>query len=312
MDQFIRYLQGACLVRVYSDPVRRRVEPINPHVEAVTGSLDWSLVPERLASPDPGRVRIVYATSRLKDELADMFLPAIEDLLDRRAGAFEISFWGYHPRALRGRPGVRFLPLEPDYDRFLGRLARGGFEIGLAPLLDDEFHRSKTNNKFREYGACGIAGVYSDVDVYASCVEQGETGLLVAPEPSAWRSAIERLIDEPALRLHIRTAAREYVRTHYSQSAAEDEWLGQIVVAREQARVMATPVGQPPRATADVVARPTSGLAQWLAALPAKGVRLARRLRDTGIRPTASWAYRYLHGLLLLRRIRRQLASTQR
>jgi hypothetical protein len=108
-----------------------------------------------------------------------------------------------------------------DYDRFLRRFSQAQFDIGLAPMKDDLFHRSKTNNKFREYGACGIAGVYSDVEVYSGCVQNETTGLLVANDSEAWYRAIAHLIEDPELRQRLKDQSRDYVRLHYSQEQFE-------------------------------------------------------------------------------------------
>ena len=54
--------------------------------------------------------------------------------------------------------------------------ANAGWAIGLAPLRDSAENRAKTNNKYREYAALGIPGIYSDMPVYASSVRHGETG----------------------------------------------------------------------------------------------------------------------------------------
>ena len=88
-------------------------------------------------------------------------------------------------RASVALPNVHHHGLICRYDRYLRRFSRGGYDIGLAPLPDDAFYRSKTNNKFREYGASGIAGIYSHNEVYAHCVEHEVSGLLVANETEA-------------------------------------------------------------------------------------------------------------------------------
>jgi glycosyltransferase involved in cell wall biosynthesis len=310
IEQLTRYLAAATLVRVYSEPLERRVRSLNPRIERVAGSIDWSLIPEAPSRNGPGPVKIVYVTSRIEDELAAAFLPDVAALLERHPGEVEVSFWGHHPRQLRGRPGVRFLPLVPDYDRFLRRLATSGFDIGLAPLLDDEFHRSKTNNKFREYGACRIAGVYSDVEVYSSCVRDGETGLLVPPRPGAWLEALERLVQDAALRSAIQVAAREHVRRHYSQERAETEWLRQIQTVRgaDAAGLPASPAG-----AASPAGFPAPPRGPWasLKALGGKGGRLLGRVQRLGLRPTLYGVYRYLYGLWLLFRIQRQLTAAR-
>ena len=38
-----------------------------------------------------------------------------------------------------------------------------------------------------QYGACGVAGVYSDMPVYNTSVQDGLTGLLAANNEAAWR-----------------------------------------------------------------------------------------------------------------------------
>ena len=305
LEQLRRYVAGAALVRVYSEPVRRRVLDHNDHVAVVTPSLDWSLLPPSLPPRRDGPVRILYATSRLKDELAAIFMPAVEAALERRLGV-EVCFWGFHPEGFRKRRGIRLLPLEGDYDRFLGRLGRSGFDIGLAPLADTEFHRSKTNNKFREYGAAGIAGLYSNVEVYSSCVRDGETGLLVDNDPEAWRAALDRLIDDAELRERIRWSAREEVHRRYSQERAAGEWLAQIreLLHAGGGRVLLRSAGSqakgPPQGRAALFDR--------FRGLAGRSIRLFWRIRDIGLRPTVSWARRYVEGLRLLRRIRKELA----
>ena len=129
-----------------------------------------------------------------------------------------MTIWGPRHAALASHPQVRTLPLIRDYDTFFTKFSAGQFDIGLAPLPDDEFHRGKSNNKFREYASCGIAGVYSDMSVYNTSVQHEITGLLVPNEDAAWEAAIERLIVDAKLREGIAERARAYARAHFNET----------------------------------------------------------------------------------------------
>lgn len=226
LDTFTRYLRYATLVRVYSEPLRQRVLQINDKVVKVVPPMDFRHIRPRRA---PGRtVKIVYATSRAQDELFSIFLPALEKILNDYNGKIEAYFLGFTPPTLRKHARVHSVPMIWDYPAYLRRFSSAGYDIGLAPLLDDIFHRSKTNNKFREYGACQIAGIYSDVDVYSSCVSQMETGILVSNTTEAWYDAIKLLIENQALREKIQLSAYQFVQEHYSQQKFVQEWADQI------------------------------------------------------------------------------------
>jgi glycosyltransferase involved in cell wall biosynthesis len=223
------YLTSASLVRVYSRPLFYRATELNPDVEMVSGAVDLGQVRlptdyEVHRKSDP--VKLIYATSRLDDPLAGVFLPALRRLLDESAGQVEAHFWG--PQPPRDLPGVRHHAVIHNYDRYLRRFSAAGFEIGLAPLVDDVFHRSKTNTKFREYGACRIAGIYSHVDIYSDCVRHGETGLLVSNTAADWYHAMRRLVEDVALRRHIQCQARAAVEERYSQTQLEATFFNQI------------------------------------------------------------------------------------
>ena len=219
------YLTAASLVRVYSRPLLARAGLLNSHVEMVAGAVDLGQVRRPAKSPG-GPLKLIYATSRLDDSLGRIFLPALRRLMDEEGPRVEAHFWG--PRPPAELPAVRHHAVVHDYDRFLRRFSAAGFEIGLAPLADDVFHRSKTNTKFREYGACGIAGVYSDVEVYSDCVRHGETGLLVANDAEAWYRALRQLVDDADLRRKIQQQARVEIEEHYSQEKFEAVFLRQI------------------------------------------------------------------------------------
>ena len=239
--QLERYVRDATLVRVYSEPLRERALALNPRVVRVEGPIDWTLLPSVSPARDRRRVRIVYATGRIReDPLADMFLGDLQQALRTHAGRVEFHCWGYHPRELEGQQGVVFHDFQPDYDRFFRQFASGGFDVGLAPLRDDVFHRSKSNNKFREYAAARIAGIYSDVEVYSSCVTDGRTGLLVSAEPGAWFRALSRLIEDEELRARIQEQAFAYAREHYGLEKTQEVWfehLREVIAAGPDAAV---------------------------------------------------------------------------
>ena len=252
------YLTSASLVRVYSRPLLARAAEFNANVEMVAGAVDLGQIRLPTVSrrmdfrvrpgvsrtdsevhPTNGPVKLIYATSRLDDSLAAIFLPALRRLLDESRGRIEAHFWG--PRPPRDFHGVRHHAVIHNYDRYLRRFSAAGFEIGLAPLADDVFHRSKTNTKFREYGACRIAGIYSDVDIYADCVRHGETGLLVSNTADDWYRAMRRLVDDVDLRRTIQRQARAAVEVRYSQQRFEEVFLKQIEQLTSGPHALAVP-----------------------------------------------------------------------
>lgn len=226
INTFTQYLQYASLVRVYSEPLRLRVQEINNRVIKVVPPLDFRHIRPRRNSGDT--IKIVYATSRTHDELFSIFLPALEKLLKSHHTKIHVYFLGFTPATLQKHPRVHSIPMIWDYPAYLRNFSSAGYDIGLAPLLDDVFHRSKTNNKFREYGACQIAGIYSNVDVYTSCVRHNETGLLVSNTVNDWYDAMTLLIENKELRRKIQLAAYEFVRNNFSQEEFTETWAVQI------------------------------------------------------------------------------------
>ncbi len=91
--------------------------------------------------------------------------------------------------------------------------SRIDFDIGLAPLEDTVFTRSKSYIKALEYGALGIPVIASDVGPYREYVEDGVTGFLVRKE-SEWIDRMRLLIADEELRESMGAAAREKAKRH--------------------------------------------------------------------------------------------------
>jgi hypothetical protein len=223
-----KYLKTAALVRVYSQPLADRVATLNPRIAQIFAPVDLSLMPPLSDDRPLGPIKIVYATSRTQDALHTIFWPALVRILSRYAGRVEAHFCGCRPPQNVTLPGIRHHGLICQYDRYLRCFSRAGYDIGLAPLPDDDFYRSKTNNKFREYGACGIAGIFSCNEVYCRCVRHEVSGLLVANADDDWYRAIERLIVDESLRMRIRRQAWQYVSEHHAQERFEQLFLEQL------------------------------------------------------------------------------------
>jgi len=244
LRQFEQYISHASLVRVYSPLLKGKIDHINQNVRIYHSGFDFKLVPNS-GGPDQQQhnrnqssaqcdddtnraISIVYATSRIVDDQYKIFLPALSDFLKANQGRVKFTVWGCSPGELLNLPGVSARKLTTRYDDFLRAFSRAGFHIGLAPLQDTEFNRSKNNTKFRDYGACRIAGIYSNLDVYGSSVVHEQNGLLVSNKYEDWLEALNRLTFEPELRRRIIARAYDDVFNGYRQELIERQWLDDI------------------------------------------------------------------------------------
>jgi len=311
LNQLERYLRSASLVRVYSKALSECVAKLNRKVVRIEGPVDWSLMPPKQPPRHRGKVRIVYATSRIEDDLAKLFLNDIGQLLQHYDGRIELFFWGYHPPELRSHPAVRFLPLIGNYDSFFRKFARSQFDIGLAPLLKDEFCYSKSNVKFREYAACGIAGVYSKVGSYRECVEDERTGLLVETDAGGWFEAIKRLIDNNGLRQSIQKNGLAFARRHYDLEAFQEVLWAQIqklmvdrldgVSSGARKKFSAATFSRPTRALSGSDEQSRSDVLKRWVCLPSKTLR---HIASKGLYPTLDLIRQRLNDRVVLMRLK--------
>jgi ADP-heptose:LPS heptosyltransferase/GT2 family glycosyltransferase len=106
-------------------------------------------------------------------------------------------------------------PLPEAYTDYIDTLQAASLDIALDPLSADDCNRARSNIRWLEYSALGLAGVYSEAPPYA-CVEHEVTGLKVRGEADAWLEAIDELISQPEKRREIAATAQAVVRREYS------------------------------------------------------------------------------------------------
>ena len=93
------------------------------------------------------------------------------------------------------------LPKKNDYPNFVNWLQqRVHWDIGIIPLVDDEFNQSKSYLKFLEYAALDMAIVVSDVKTYNEVAKDRVNSISVENLADKWVDALSNLIDNPELR----------------------------------------------------------------------------------------------------------------
>lgn len=94
--------------------------------------------------------------------------------------------------------------------------------IGIAPLADTLFNRSKSRLKILEMSACGVPWVASPRAEYRKLHALG-AGVL-AEKPRQWYTALRRLLDDESYRLELSAAGLEVARSQRLETHAHLWW----------------------------------------------------------------------------------------
>jgi len=221
-----RFFSLSDVTRVYSDRLLHRAVAHGARPQVIRSYFDKSIIDGLQRQAPDDVVRIAYPTGRVDDdELEERVFSAVRMILQKYDAKVEFHLWRkYVPRQLSGVKGVVLNKGVRGYDNFIRSFFQAGFDIGLAPGIDTPFFHSKTNNKYREFGGCGIAGVYSNFHPYSNSVTHEHSGLLVGSSTEEWAAAIERLVLDDKLRARIANSAAEDVFSNYSFESAVESW----------------------------------------------------------------------------------------
>ena len=166
----------------------------------------------------------------------ELALPALVRVL-RRNPQVKFELFGSIPKpAVLEQFGERVRSVEfvGSYDEFLRRFAGLGWAVGICPLADTDFNRTKGNNKWVEYTSVGAAVVATAGTLYDECCAGG-CGLLVAGE-AQWEEALQSLVDNTQLRLATVAAAQRRLAGEYSLEAARAQLLEVFRLAQSRAQ----------------------------------------------------------------------------
>ena len=151
-----------------------------------------------------------YPITRLKEEYGDRITFEIIGVVP---GVHDAWY-----TALIVPPGV-----EGDYREFVKWLgSQSRWDIGVAPLIDNESNSCKSNIKYLDYTALGLASVCSDVTPYNEAIDNGLTGILVENNSEAWYQAIKRLMDDALYRRELVARAHKDLYTQYTLDAQSE------------------------------------------------------------------------------------------
>lgn len=104
------------------------------------------------------------------------------------------------------------------------KLATLNIDIGLCPLVDNEFNRKKSAIKWMEYSLMNMATVASDIPPYSPVIESGRTGIL-CKEQSDWVLTLNELIKDKTKREILSSQAKDCVLENHNINTKAHLWV---------------------------------------------------------------------------------------
>ncbi|MEO5661035.1 MAG: glycosyltransferase [Polaromonas sp.] len=239
-----RWLTESDEVWVSTDALRERVAALNPRVRTVKNFLDEQLwiKSEPVGNPDVAgrRLRLLYMGTQTHQADFELIKNALQQIKKEFSNELDIFLIGVTSNSSNEKWYETIVPpstVGSSYPAFVNWITQcAPFDIGVTPLVDNEFNRCKSAIKFLDYSALGMVTLASDLGVYAP-IRDGENGFLVANTKEAWYRALKTVLtDLPLLERVRQVAQREVYEFHGFESVSGErtDFLASLMNEPEQ------------------------------------------------------------------------------
>jgi glycosyltransferase involved in cell wall biosynthesis len=237
-----RYILSAFLnlatgLTVSTQPLKEAYQSINKNIDVLPNCndiKDWNYLPKKHFD---GHIRIGYAGSVTHNSDFQLIVPAIKTVLKKYPHVEMEILGAMHKDVLRGfqkqmrsvRGKLTMHYGSPAWDGYGTRLAEMGWDIGIAPLIDDEFNRGKSHIKWFEYSMFKLPTIASKVYPYFQPVQDtntivdGQTGFLCSTTDE-WVQRLSQLIENEQLRHQLADNAYQYIKDNWQWQQHAAKW----------------------------------------------------------------------------------------
>jgi glycosyltransferase involved in cell wall biosynthesis len=180
----------------------------NPCVTVVPSSIDTDRYQPRSRPTPAARLVLGWIGSGTSQEYLEAFQPMLRAA--SRTGRFELRVISDRPPRLGDVPATwrPWTAASEEADV-------AAFDVGIMPLLNDEWALGKCAMKALQYMAAGVPTVASPVGANREVIEHGTNGLL-ASTTEEWLTCLATLAGDPELRHNLGLAGRATVVNEYS------------------------------------------------------------------------------------------------
>lgn len=214
-DTIARLVSAADEVSVSTASLASALHDLCEDIKIRPNKLSREIIPAQLHKQPNKPLGILYMGTLTHGADFQLIEDALVQIKDAYGDLVEIYIVGVTTRAVSSKYfKVISAPPElagsyPLFMQWLGGLNL--FDIGIAPLEDNPFNLHKSDIKFLDYSALGLATVASKTEAYAHTIINQETGLLVENSPEAWFNALRQLIDSEETRARLAENAYAYL-----------------------------------------------------------------------------------------------------
>lgn len=155
-----------------------------------------AIAPVAYAPHDPAQpVRIGFAGSIDRSQDIELILKdALLKVKTEYGNRVQFAFYGAIP-SFAPELEAQTIAYCDSYEAYRETLNGLGWDIGLAPMPQTPFHACKHYNKFIEYAASGIVGIYSETEPYIRLKQWENAGLFCENTSQSWYRAIKDLLE---------------------------------------------------------------------------------------------------------------------
>lgn len=176
-------------------------------------------------------LRMVYMGTATHNEDLQVILPALERLNQKYPGTFSLDLVGVTDN-VPDRSWLRRIYLKSSlYPEFVDWfVSKKRFDIGLSPLVDSDFNRSKSDIKCLDYLAAGILPVVSNSSAYKSAVLNN--CVVRVKREDEWYETLEDFITQKVSRSEINRKIKEGQKYIWNKRSSKNT----AIIIQEQLR----------------------------------------------------------------------------